>query len=43
LRISQAIPLVCLECGQGIDLLRDNSAIFSQAAAFVEEERSSRL
>jgi len=39
LRISQATPLVCVECRQSIDLPRDNSAIFSRAVAFVEEER----
>jgi hypothetical protein len=39
LRISQATPLVCVECRQSIDLPGDNSAIFSCAVAFVEEER----
>jgi translation initiation factor 2 beta subunit (eIF-2beta)/eIF-5 len=39
LRISRATPLVCVECGQSIGLPHDNSAIFSQAVAFVEEER----
>ena len=42
LRISQATPLVCVECRQSIDLPRDNSAIFSRAVAFVEEERLKR-
>ena len=39
LRISQAKPVVCVECQQSIDLPRDNSAIFSDAVAFVEGQR----
>jgi hypothetical protein len=39
LRISQAKPLVCVECRQSIDLPRDNSAIFGRAVAFVEGEQ----
>jgi len=42
LRISQATPLVCVECRESIDVPRDNSAIFSRAVAFVEEERLKR-
>jgi hypothetical protein len=42
LRISQATPLVCVECRRSIDLPRGNSAIFSRAVAFVEEERLKR-
>jgi hypothetical protein len=34
LRISQANPVVCVECRQNIDLPRDNSAIFTRAVAF---------
>jgi hypothetical protein len=39
LRISQAKPVVCVECRQSIDLPRDNSAIFGRAVAFVEGQR----
>lgn len=39
LRISQARPLVCVECRQSIDLPRDNAAIFNSAVDFVEGER----
>ncbi len=42
LRISEAKPVVCVECRQNIDLPRDNSAIFGRAVAFVEGERANR-
>jgi hypothetical protein len=40
LRISQARPVVCLECRQPIDLPRDNSSVFASARDFVEAERA---
>ncbi len=42
LRISEAKPVVCVECRQNIDLPRDNSAIFGRAVSFVEGERANR-
>ena len=33
-RIAQGTPLICVECGQVIDLQRDNSVIFRQAVLF---------
>src|SRR5262245_51849592 len=40
LRVSQARPLTCVECRQNIDVPQEHPALFTQAVAFVEWERS---